>query len=105
MCRVQFAGNGVAPIGLPLYVYDEFPDVDIIVGQFEIPLLLKSDALDEGQLCYDTLFGHMYMSDRAEVNHRLTHCFRAAFVNEPTDALVKELTVTEPKTEIPLKMK
>ncbi|KAH9401495.1 hypothetical protein TYRP_016887, partial [Tyrophagus putrescentiae] len=105
MCRVKFAGNGVAPIGLPLYVQDNLPDVDIIVGRFEIPLLLKSDALDEGRLYYDTLFGRVYMSDRAEVNHRLAHCFRAAFVDEPTDALVKELTVPEPETEIPLEMK
>ncbi|KAH9409353.1 hypothetical protein TYRP_010356 [Tyrophagus putrescentiae] len=105
MCRVKFAGNGVAPIGLPLYVQDNLPDVDIIVGRFEIPLLLKSDALDEGRLYYDTLFGRVYMSDRAEVNHRLAHCFRAAFVDEPTNALVKELTVPELETEIPLEVK
>lgn len=83
MCQVLLAGEGVQPIGLFGYLMNELPDVDIIVGRCEMPLLLKPEALDEGRLYYDTVFGRVYMFDRAEEKARMAQCYRAALVDEP----------------------
>ena len=97
-CRVKFVSNGVALICLPLYFQGDLSDVDIIIGRFEIPLLIKSDALDENRLYYYILIVRVYMSDLADASSRLA-CCRAVSLDEPTSALVKKLTVRELESE------
>lgn len=44
VARFYLASEGVAPIGFYGYVLNQLPNTDVIIGRFDVPVLLKKDS-------------------------------------------------------------
>ena len=95
--RFYLAGPGIRPIGFYAYVLNQLPGADIIIGRFDIPLLLENDEQRNRSGVFDTVFGPVRF-DQPEALGRIS-ASRAAFSCPAVDLkkFIKEIDGEEPE--------
>ncbi len=60
MVKILLIHEKSSPIEISAYVVDNLPAVQILLGQIDIPKIMKFEALDNGNAYLDTIYGRVY---------------------------------------------